>query len=175
MISNFTDIGVPEDVAKAMNDMGWETPTPIQEASIREGIEGRDMFAQAQTGTGKTGAFGSIILGRIPAGQKLPTAIILLPTRELALQAYEEMTKLAKYTGHVCVPVYGGKGHKADIEVQIEDIKKGCDIIAGTPGRVRDLVTRQALNLSDIDLLVLDEADRIRHSAQVLFLRPTGM
>ena len=161
MISNFTDIGVPEDVAKAMNDMGWETPTPIQEASIREGIEGRDMFAQAQTGTGKTGAFGSIILGRIPAGQKLPTAIILLPTRELALQAYEEMTKLAKYTGHVCVPVYGGKGHKADIEVQIEDIKKGCDIIAGTPGRVRDLVTRQALNLSDIDLLVLDEADRM--------------
>ena len=69
MISNFTDIGVPEDVAKAIDDIGWEVPTPIQVASIREGIEGRDMFAQAQTGTGKTGAFGSIILGRIPAGQ----------------------------------------------------------------------------------------------------------
>lgn len=161
MISNFTEIGVPEDVAKAMDDIGWEEPTPIQVASIREGITGRDMFAQAQTGTGKTGAFGSIILGRIEAGQKLPRAIILLPTRELALQAYEEMTKLAKYTGHVCVPVYGGKGAKADIDYQIKEIGKGADIIAGTPGRIRDLITRQALNLSQIDLLVLDEADRM--------------
>lgn len=161
MISNFTDVGVTEDVAKAINDMGWAAPTPIQVASIREGIEGRDMFAQAQTGTGKTGAFGSIILGRIQAKQKLPSAIILLPTRELALQAYEEMNKLSKYTGHVCVPVYGGKGKKADIDVQISEIRKGCDIIAGTPGRVRDLITRQALNLTSIDILVLDEADRM--------------
>ncbi len=161
MIENFTDIGVPEDVARAMADMGWEEPTPIQTATIRLGIEGRDMFGQAQTGTGKTGAFGSIILGRIQPGQDLPRSIILLPTRELALQAYREMTKLAKYTGHVCVPVYGGQGGKADIEKQISTISKGADIIAGTPGRVRDLVTRGALNLTHIEVFVLDEADRM--------------
>ncbi len=161
MIKKFTEVGVPEDVAKAMLDMGWTTPTPIQSAAIKEGIEGRDMFAQAQTGTGKTGAFGSIILGRIPAGESIPSAIIVLPTRELAIQANEEMTKLSKYTGHVCVPVYGGKGGKADIENQIKTLKKGADVIAGTPGRVRDLVNRGALNLTDVKVLVLDEADRM--------------
>ena len=161
MISNFTEVGVPEDVAKAMEDMGWASPTPIQIAAIKSGIEGKDMFAQAQTGTGKTGAFGSIILGRIEAGKRIPKAIILLPTRELAIQAYEEMSKLSKYTGHTCVPVYGGRGGKADIEIQIKTLSKGADIIAGTPGRVRDLVNRGALNLTDIELLVLDEADRM--------------
>lgn len=161
MISNFTEVGVPEDVAKAMEDMGWASPTPIQIAAIKSGIEGKDMFAQAQTGTGKTGAFGSIILGRIEAGKRIPKAIILLPTRELAIQAYEEMSKLSKYTGHTCVPVYGGRGGKADIENQIKTLSKGADIIAGTPGRVRDLVNRGALNLTDIELLVLDEADRM--------------
>ncbi|MBE6525403.1 MAG: DEAD/DEAH box helicase [Thermoplasmata archaeon] len=161
MISNFTEVGVPEDVAKAMEDIGWASPTPIQIAAIKSGIEGKDMFAQAQTGTGKTGAFGSIILGRIEAGKRIPKAIILLPTRELAIQAYEEMSKLSKYTGHTCVPVYGGRGGKADIENQIKTLSKGADIIAGTPGRVRDLVNRGALNLTDIELLVLDEADRM--------------
>ena len=170
MIENFTDIGVPEDVARAMADMGWEEPTPIQTATIRLGIEGRDMFGQAQTGTGKTGAFGSIILGRIQPGQDLPRSIILLPTRELALQAYREMTKLAKYTGHVCVPVYGGQGGKADIEKQISTISKGADIIAGTPGRVRDLVTRGALNLTHIEVFVMKEPKEITVSEDEVVL-----
>ena len=139
MISNFTDVGIPEIIARAMADMGWNEPTPIQVASIEDGVAGRDLVAQAQTGTGKTGAFGSILLSRIPAKGKLPSAIILLPTRELALQAYGEMSKLAKYTGHVCVPVYGGKGAKADIDYQIKEIGKGADIIAGTPGRVKEI------------------------------------
>ncbi len=161
MISNFTDIGVPEDVAKAMDDMGWEEPTPIQKESIPMGLEGIDMFGQAQTGTGKTGAYGSIVLGRIPSGQKIPSAIVLVPTRELALQVAGELEKLSKYTGHKIVPVYGGSGKKADIDVQIKELNNGSDIIAGTPGRVKDMMIRGALNLTAIKEMVLDEADRM--------------
>ena len=161
MISNFTDIGVPENVAKAMEDMGWEEPTPIQKESIPMGLEGTDLFGQAQTGTGKTGAYGSIVLGRIPSGSKIPTAIVLVPTRELALQVAGELEKLSKYTGHKIVPVYGGSGKKADIDVQIKELNNGADIIAGTPGRVKDMMNRGALNLTDIKELVLDEADRM--------------
>ena len=161
MISNFTEIGIPEDVAKAMDDMGWEEPTPIQKESIPMGLEGIDLFGQAQTGTGKTGAYGSIVLGRIPAGEKIPKAIVLVPTRELALQVAGELEKLSKYTGHKIVPVYGGSGKKADIDVQIKELSNGSDIIAGTPGRVRDMMNRGALNLTDIKELVLDEADRM--------------
>ena len=161
MISNFTEIGISEDVAKAMDDMGWEEPTPIQKESIPMGLEGIDLFGQAQTGTGKTGAYGSIVLGRIPAGEKIPKAIVLVPTRELALQVAGELEKLSKYTGHKIVPVYGGSGKKADIDVQIKELNNGSDIIAGTPGRVRDMMNRGALNLTDIKELVLDEADRM--------------
>ena len=161
MISNFTEIGVLEDVAKAMDDMGWEEPTPIQKEAVPMGLEGIDLFGQAQTGTGKTGAYGSIVLGRIPSGQKIPTAIVLVPTRELALQVAGELEKLSKYTGHKIVPVYGGSGKKADIDVQIKELNNGSDIIAGTPGRVRDMMNRGALNLTDIKELVLDEADRM--------------
>ena len=161
MISNFTEIGIPEDVAKAMDDMGWEEPTPIQKEAVPMGLEGIDLFGQAQTGTGKTGAYGSIVLGRIPSGQKIPTAIVLVPTRELALQVAGELEKLSKYTGHKIVPVYGGSGKKADIDVQIKELSNGSDIIAGTPGRVRDMMNRGALNLTDIKELVLDEADRM--------------
>jgi len=157
MISKFTDIGIPEDVAKAMDDMGWEEPTPIQVNSVPLGLKGTDMFAQAQTGTGKTGAYGSIILGTIESGRKVPSAIILVPTRELANQVSEELSKLAKYSGHQCIPIYGG----ASIEGQIKKLGQGCDIVAGTPGRVRDMITRKVLNLSEITTLVLDEADRM--------------
>ncbi|MBQ8179090.1 MAG: DEAD/DEAH box helicase [Candidatus Methanomethylophilaceae archaeon] len=157
MISKFTDIGIPEDVAKAMDDMGWDEPTPIQVASVPVGLRGVDMFAQAQTGTGKTGAYGSIILGTIPSGERVPSAIVLVPTRELANQVAGELTKLSKYSGHVSTPIYGG----ASIEGQIKKLQEGCDIIAGTPGRVRDMITRGVLNLSEIRAMVLDEADRM--------------
>ena len=161
MISNFTEIGVPEDVAKAMQDIGWQEPTPIQKEAIPLGLEGYDLIAQAQTGTGKTGAFGSIILGRIPAGQKIPSAIVIAPTRELALQVANDLEDLSKYTKHKVVPVYGGSGKKADIEVQIKELNEGSDIIAGTPGRIKDMMDRGALNLTNIKELVLDEADRM--------------
>ncbi|MBO4798812.1 MAG: DEAD/DEAH box helicase [Candidatus Methanomethylophilaceae archaeon] len=157
MISNFTEIGIPEHIAKAMDEMGWEEPTPIQIQSIPLGLEKIDMFAQAQTGTGKTGAYGTIILGTIESGKKTPSAIVLVPTRELATQVSGELSKLSKYSGHVSVPIYGG----ASIEGQLKKLKAGCDIVAGTPGRVRDMITRGALNLSEITTLVLDEADRM--------------
>ncbi|MDR0524226.1 MAG: DEAD/DEAH box helicase [Candidatus Methanoplasma sp.] len=157
MISNFTTLGVSEEIARAMEDMGWEEPTPIQVEAIPLGLKGTDMFAQAQTGTGKTGAFGSIVLQRIEAGMKIPAAIVLVPTRELANQVSEEMEKLSKHTGHVCVPIYGG----ASIEGQMKRLEKGADVIAGTPGRVKDMINRRALNLSKISMVVLDEADRM--------------
>ena len=157
MISKFTEIGIPEDIAKAMDDMGWEEPTPIQVNSVPLGLQGVDMFAQAQTGTGKTGAYGSIVLGTIPAGRQFPTAIVLVPTRELANQVAEELKKLSKYSGHRALPIYGG----ASIEGQIKQLQAGCDIVAGTPARVRDMITRGVLNLSEIKVMVLDEADRM--------------
>ncbi|NLL95145.1 MAG: DEAD/DEAH box helicase [Thermoplasmatales archaeon] len=157
MLDNFTKKGVPENIARAMVDMGWEKPTPIQEETVAFGIDGKDMFAQAQTGTGKTGAFGTIILGRIPSGNKIPSAIVLVPTRELANQVAGEIDNLSKYTGHETVPIYGG----ASIEKQISLLEKGTDIVVGTPGRVIDMMERGALNLSEISILVLDEADRM--------------
>ncbi|MFA7149673.1 MAG: DEAD/DEAH box helicase [Candidatus Methanomethylophilaceae archaeon] len=157
MITKFTDLGIAEDVARAMDDMGWEEPTPIQVASVPEGLKGTDMFAQAQTGTGKTGSFGAIILGKIASGEKIPSSIILVPTRELANQVAEEMEKMAKYSGHETVAIYGG----ASIEAQIKRLGKGADIIAGTPGRVKDMILRGVLNLTHISMLVLDEADRM--------------
>ncbi len=157
MISNFTEVGIPEDVAKAMDDMGWTEPTPIQKASVPLGIQKIDMFAQAQTGTGKTGAYGSIVLATVDSGRKVPSAIILVPTRELANQVSVELSKMAKFSGHKCIPIYGG----ASIEGQIKKLEEGCDIVAGTPGRVRDMINRKVLNLSEITTLVLDEADRM--------------
>ena len=140
-----------------MESMGWTEPTPIQKSAVPEGINGADMFAQAQTGTGKTGAFGSIILTRIKSEQKIPSSIILAPTRELATQVADEINKLALYSGHKCVAIYGG----ASIEGQITKLSKGADVIAGTPGRVKDMIMRGNLNLTNISVLVLDEADRM--------------
>ena len=96
-----------------MNNMGWTEPTPVQIESIPVGLQGRDMFAQAQTGTGKTGAYGSIILGRIKPEMKFTSALVIVPTRELANQVSEELSKLAEFTGHTCIPIYGGSGHRA--------------------------------------------------------------
>lgn len=157
MVSEFEELGIASSVLKAIEALGWTSPTPIQRIAIPEGINGTDMFAQAQTGTGKTGAFGSIILSKTEPDQKIPSSIILAPTRELATQVADEMNKMALYSGHKCVAIYGG----ASIEGQIAKLSKGADIIAGTPGRVKDMIIRGNLNLSKISILVLDEADRM--------------
>ena len=140
-----------------MNEMGWEKPTPVQIEAIPVGLKGSDMFAQAQTGTGKTGTYGTIILERIKPGMKPPSALILVPTRELANQVSEELSKLAKFTGHTCIPIYGGVG----IEPQIAKLRNGRDIVVATPGRAKDLINRNDLDLSKISVVVLDEADRM--------------
>jgi len=140
-----------------MNGMGWEEPTPVQVAAIPVGLEGGDMFAQAQTGTGKTGTYGTIILERTKPGARAASALVLVPTRELATQVTEELGKLSKYTGHSCVPIYGGVG----IEPQVEKLRRGVDIVVATPGRAKDLIDRRDLDLSKVSMVVLDEADRM--------------
>ena len=140
-----------------MSDMGWTEPTPVQIAAIPLGLKGGDMYAQAQTGTGKTGTYGSIILERIRTGAKAPSALVLVPTRELANQVSEEMVKLSRFTGHRCIPIYGGVG----LGPQIEKLRRGTDIVVATPGRTKDLLNRNDLDLSKISVVVLDEADRM--------------
>ena len=140
-----------------MNDMGWEEPTPVQIAAIPTGLRGEDMFAQAQTGTGKTGTYGTIILHRIRPGMRAPSALVLVPTRELANQVHEELSKLSRFTGHTCVPIYGGVG----IGPQADKLRRGVDIVVVTPGRAKDLMNRNDLDLSKISIVVMDEADRM--------------
>lgn len=156
-MTDFKDLGISQEIMDAMQDMGWDTPTPVQTAAIPVGMKGGDMYAQAQTGTGKTGAYGSIMLMRIKPRMPTHSALVLVPTRELANQVAEELTKLAKFTGHDCLPIYGGVG----IEPQIAKLKRGIDIAIATPGRAKDLLNRDALDLSYVSVVVLDEADRM--------------
>jgi ATP-dependent RNA helicase DeaD len=156
-MDKFKDLGINAYVTKAMKDMGWVEPTPIQIEAIPAGIAGKDILAQAQTGTGKTGAYASIVLTNAEAMSRKPSALILAPTRELACQIEQEIYKLSKHSGHKSTVVYGG----ASIDAQIKNIRKGTDIVVGTPGRLRDLLTRNVLDLSHISVIVLDEADRM--------------
>ena len=159
MIENkFEQLGLSNEVLKAIEDMGFSKPSQIQEEAIPVLLTGVDVIGQAQTGTGKTLAFGSVLLSKInPSNDKLPQAIILSPTRELAMQIHEEMNRIGKYNGSKITCVYGG----SDIEKQIRTIKKGIDIIVGTPGRVMDLMRRKVLKLTNVKFVVLDEADEM--------------
>ena len=156
-MTTFTDLQISNEIIKAMNDMGWKEPTPVQIEAIPVGLKGGDMFAQAQTGTGKTGTYGSIILERIKPGMRTVSALVLVPTRELANQVSEELSKLSKFTSHRCIPIYGGVG----IEPQIAKLRTGTDIVVATPGRAKDLINRHDLDLSKVSIVVLDEADRM--------------
>lgn len=156
-MTNFTDLGLNVKILKAIGDMGWTEPTPVQIEAIPVGIEGRDILAQAQTGTGKTATYGTIIMERIAPGMKKPSAIILCPTRELAAQVEEELYKLSSYTRHRSVAIYGGSSYSA----QFANLKRGTDIVAGTPGRVKDLIEKGVLDVTCIKEAVLDEADRM--------------
>lgn len=157
IVTTFTDLKISADIIKGMNCMGWEEPTPVQIEAIPAGLNGSDMYAQAQTGTGKTGAYGTIILERTKPGSRVISTLVLVPTRELANQVSEELSKLAKFTGHICIPIYGGVG----IGPQAWKLRKGTDIVVATPGRAGDLINRGDLDLSKISVVVLDEADRM--------------
>jgi ATP-dependent RNA helicase DeaD len=153
----FNQLGLGEKVLKAIDDMGFEEPSHIQAEIIPVVLEGYDVIGQAQTGTGKTLAFGAPILTNMKKAEGKIGCIILAPTRELAIQVNDEIVRIAKHTRVKLLPVYGGQ----PIDRQIRAIRNGIDIIVGTPGRVLDLIRRRILDLSDVQFLVLDEADEM--------------
>ena len=158
-MSTFKELGLNKNIIKALTDLGYENPTEIQLKAIPQVLASdQDLKAFAQTGTGKTAAFSLPILEQIDVESKNTQAIILSPTRELALQIANNIEEFSKYTdGFRTAAVYGG----ANIEEQIRKLKKGVHIIVGTPGRTVDLINRKQLKLDNIKWLVLDEADEM--------------
>ena len=153
----FEELGLPAGLCDAARAAGWESPTPVQVSAVPAGMSGSDIKVRAQTGTGKTGAYAFVLLSITSPGSQNPTSIVIAPTRELAMQVDTEIRRLAKGSGHTCVPVYGG----ADISNQIRQLRRGADIVIGTPGRLRDLITRGELALDNVSVGVIDEADRM--------------
>lgn len=154
----YEDSGIDPRILRAVSEMGYEQMTPIQEQAIPKLMEGRDVIGQAQTGTGKTAAFGIPMLQRMDAGSRELQGMILCPTRELAIQAAEELHKFSKYMhGIRVVPIYGGQ----DISRQIKALKGGAQIIVGTPGRVMDHMRRHTIKPDGLKMVVLDEADEM--------------
>jgi ATP-dependent RNA helicase DeaD len=156
MYQKFYEFGLSDEVLVSLSDMGFEEPTPIQKIAIPPAMKGRDIIGVAQTGTGKTAAFGIPIIEKARRG-KTPSAIVLAPTRELAIQVAEELNKIGKSKGITAAPIYGGQS----IERQIRSLKKGVDVVAGTPGRIIDHIQRKTLELKDIKIVILDEADEM--------------
>lgn len=157
-MTTFTEMGLKPELLKAIEDLNFEFPTPIQEKIIPELLKtDNDITGIAQTGTGKTAAFGLPILQKIE-DTKIIQALVLSPTRELAVQISKDFKSFSKYLNKISVvPVYGG----TNIEMQIKDLKKGAHIVVGTPGRVLDLIKRKVLKVNNIKTLVLDEADEM--------------
>jgi len=154
----FEELNLSKEVLKAINEMGFEETTPIQAKAIPHVFEEKDVIGQAQTGTGKTAAFGIPILEMIDPSNKSLQAVVLCPTRELAIQVAGELRDLSKYKeGIKTLPVYGGQ----PIERQIQALKKGVQIIIGTPGRVMDHMRRRTLKMGTVKMVVLDEADEM--------------
>ena len=154
----FSDLGISEEILRAVEEMGYTQPSPIQLQAIPFVLQGRDVIGQAQTGTGKTAAFAIPIIDLVDPDFIKPQAIILCPTRELAVQVEGEIQKLAKYHRKISsVAIYGGES----IDRQIRVLKKGVQIVVGTPGRVQDHINRGTLKLQDAGIIVLDEADEM--------------
>ncbi len=155
---SFADLGLDDKVLKALRDVGYEYPSPIQEATIPALLDGRHVVGLAQTGTGKTAAFALPILSRLDLKQKKPQALVLAPTRELALQVCEAFERYAAHLKGVHVlPVYGGQAYG----VQLSALRRGVHIVVGTPGRIMDHLEKGTLDLSELRFLVLDEADEM--------------
>ena len=155
----FEDLGVDERILRAVTEMGFEEATPIQAKAIPEVMTGQDIIGQAQTGTGKTASFGIPMLQKVdPKNEACAQAIVLCPTRELAIQSADEIRKLAKFMhGIKVLPIYGGQ----DIVKQIRSLKTGVQVLIGTPGRVMDHMRRHTIKLDDLKIVVLDEADEM--------------
>jgi ATP-dependent RNA helicase DeaD len=157
-VTKFEELELSSQILRAVEDMGFEEMSPIQAKAIPSLLEGKDIVGQAQTGTGKTAAFGIPLLEKVDPKNKSIQALVLCPTRELAIQVAEEFRKLGKYMhGIKILPVYGGQ----EISKQIRSIKSGIQIIIGTPGRVMDHMRRKTIKLDGIKMIVLDEADEM--------------
>ena len=156
---SFDELGLPETVRNAVDDLGYEEPTPVQEQAIPAILAGRDVMAAAQTGTGKTAAFLLPTLGRLGRVRRGegPAMLVVTPTRELAQQIVEVAKTVCGRTHHRCTSVVGGVSY----EPQREALRRGCDLLVATPGRLLDLVGEGACDLGGVEVLVLDEADRM--------------
>lgn len=157
-VTSFNQLALNPSILKAMDDVGYETPSPIQAQTIPLLLEGKDVLGQAQTGTGKTAAFALPLLSKLDLKQKDPQVLVLAPTRELAIQVAEAFQKYAAHLkGFHVLPVYGGQDYRA----QIRALERGVHVVVGTPGRVMDHMRRGTLKLNNLKALVLDEADEM--------------
>ena len=154
---SFRDLPLSVEVLKGIEELGYEELFPIQAQAIKPLLDGKDVIGQAQTGTGKTAAFGVPMVERLDPEVKRVQGLVLVPTRELAVQVAENIRLFAKYAKIRVLPVYGG----ASIERQIRELLSGVQIVVGTPGRMIDLLERHVLNLASVKFVVLDEADRM--------------
>ncbi len=154
----FNELSINEKIVRAVTEMGFEEATPIQAKAIPAVLEGRDIIGQAQTGTGKTAAFGIPLLEHVDPKNKNVQAVVLCPTRELAIQVADEIRRLAKFMhGVKVIPIYGGQ----DIVKQIRSLKSGVQVVIGTPGRVMDHMRRKTVKFDHVSMVVLDEADEM--------------
>ena len=153
----FTELKLSDTILSAVEKAGFKEPSPIQELTIPLALEGKDVIGQAQTGTGKTAAFGLPTLDKIRVDEPTIQALVIAPTRELAVQSQEELFRFGRDKGVKVSSVYGG----SSIEKQIKALKSGAHVVVGTPGRLLDLIKRKALKLNHIETLILDEADEM--------------
>ncbi|WP_156506081.1 DEAD/DEAH box helicase, partial [Oleiphilus sp. HI0117] len=154
----FEQLGLPENILKAVKELGYETPSPIQAQAIPTLLSGKDILGQAQTGTGKTAAFALPLLANIDANKSETQVLVLAPTRELAIQVAEACQSYAKHMKNFHVlPIYGGQSYSN----QLRQLKRGAQVVVGTPGRVMDHMRRGTLKLNTLKTLVLDEADEM--------------
>lgn len=159
---NFETLGLLPSLLRALSEQGYEIPTPIQQQAIPLALAGHDLLAAAQTGTGKTAAFGLPVLQRLMAassnvGAGKPRALVLTPTRELATQVYDSLRGYAKYQRVSSAVIYGGVGMGNQLDV----LRRGVDLLIACPGRLIDHIERRSVDLSGVGILVLDEADRM--------------
>ena len=154
----FNELSLSEEMQRAITDMGFIEASPIQSQTIPHLLERKDVIGQAQTGTGKTAAFGIPLLELIQPEDRFISSLVVCPTRELAQQVAMELKKLAKYKKHIHIlPVYGG----ASMSEQIQSLRRGMNVIVGTPGRIMDHLERKTISFEKVKMVVLDEADNM--------------
>jgi superfamily II DNA/RNA helicase len=157
-MQTFSDLGVSPDFVAALEKMGRTSPFPVQALTIPDALAGRDVCGKAKTGSGKTLAFGLPVLERVKTAEpRRPRALILVPTRELAVQVKEELAPLGAARGTTVSAIYGG----AKMETQVKELQKGVEVVVATPGRMIDMIERKEIFVDDVDQVVLDEADRM--------------